>query len=60
MEPFMNFEGQGVIVTGGATGVGEASARLFAKRGASVAIFDINGKGAEGVASDIRNGGGDA
>ena len=60
MDSFMNFEGQGVIVTGGATGVGEASARLFAKRGASVAIFDINGKGAEGVASDIRNGGGDA
>ena len=60
MDPFMNFEGQDAIVTGGATGVGEASARLFAARGASVAILDINGEGAERVAADIRRGGGDA
>ena len=60
MDSFLNFEGQDVIVTGGATGVGEASARLFAGRGASVAILDINGEGAENVAADIREGGGDA
>ncbi len=60
MDSFMNFEGQDVIVTGGATGVGEASARLFAGRGASVAILDINGEGAERVAAEVRAGGGDA
>ena len=60
MDSFLSFEGQDVIVTGGATGMGEASARLFAERGASVAILDINGEGAENVAADIREGGGDA
>jgi NAD(P)-dependent dehydrogenase (short-subunit alcohol dehydrogenase family) len=53
----MDFEGQSVIVTGGATGIGEGCCRLFAEAGAKVTIMDIDRDGAERVAGDIgRNG----
>ena len=49
----MQLEGIGAFVTGGASGLGEATARLLAARGAKVAIFDLpRSKGAE-VAKDI-------
>lgn len=38
----MDFQGVGAIVTGGASGLGNATARMLAKRGAKVAIFDLN------------------
>lgn len=38
----MSFEGQGVIVTGGANGIGAACVREFLERGANVLIADIN------------------
>ena len=41
------------IVTGGASGLGEATARALAARGAKVALFDVNGDAGEAVASDI-------
>ncbi len=41
------------IVTGGASGLGEASARALAARGAKVALFDLNADRAEQVAADI-------
>lgn len=44
------FDGQKVVVTGGASGIGAATARLFAAQGAQVAIFDLNGEGAHEVA----------
>jgi 3-oxoacyl-[acyl-carrier protein] reductase len=56
----LDFEGQSAIVTGGATGIGEACCRLFAKGGASVTVMDINREGAERVAGEIANDGGDA
>jgi NAD(P)-dependent dehydrogenase (short-subunit alcohol dehydrogenase family) len=37
------FEGQVAIVTGGANGIGLAIARLLGERGASVALWDIDG-----------------
>ena len=48
------------IVTGGAHGMGEAEARLFAAEGAKVVVADILGTDAEAVATDIRASGGDA
>ena len=41
------------IVTGGASGLGEASARALAAKGAKVAIFDLNAERGEAVAKDI-------
>jgi NAD(P)-dependent dehydrogenase (short-subunit alcohol dehydrogenase family) len=38
----MEIAGLAAIVTGGASGLGGATAQLLAKRGAKVAIFDIN------------------
>ena len=48
------------IVTGGAHGMGEAEARLFAAEGAKVIVADILESEAEIVASDIRAGGKEA
>jgi NAD(P)-dependent dehydrogenase (short-subunit alcohol dehydrogenase family) len=41
------------VVTGGASGLGEASARALAAKGAKVAIFDLNEERGESVAKDI-------
>jgi len=48
------------VVTGGASGMGEAMAREFAGRGAAVVVVDIDGDGAEAVATDVAADGGDA
>ena len=37
----MNVKGQAVIVTGGASGLGGATASALAEAGAKVAIFDL-------------------
>jgi NAD(P)-dependent dehydrogenase (short-subunit alcohol dehydrogenase family) len=54
------FEGKVALVTGGADGIGRASALLFARRGAKVVVTDINATKGEAVAQEIRNGGGEA
>ena len=41
------------VVTGGASGLGEASARALAAKGAKVAIFDLNEERGASVAADI-------
>ncbi|MDB5942451.1 MAG: 3-hydroxyacyl-CoA dehydrogenase [Ramlibacter sp.] len=49
----MNILGQAAIVTGGASGLGEATARELARLGARVAVFDVNIELAEKVAVNI-------
>ena len=43
----------GAIVTGGASGLGAATARRLARHGVKVALFDLNGELGEQVASEI-------
>ncbi|MEL6663577.1 MAG: SDR family oxidoreductase [Pseudomonadota bacterium] len=47
-------EGKMAFVTGGAQGLGEATARMLAREGAKVTVTDINGDGAEAVAASIN------
>ena len=49
----MNIQGQAAIVTGGASGLGEATARELARLGAKVAILDTNAELAAKVAAEI-------
>ena len=50
----MNFEpGLAAVVTGGASGLGNASARALAGAGFKVAIFDINADGGQAKADEI-------
>ena len=49
--------GQVAFVTGGATGIGLATSRLLAARGATVAIFNRNQDRARAAADEIRNSG---
>jgi NAD(P)-dependent dehydrogenase (short-subunit alcohol dehydrogenase family) len=49
----MKIEGQAALVTGGASGLGEATARELARRGAKVAVLDRNGELAAKVAGEI-------
>lgn len=49
----MQIDGQVAIVTGGASGLGEATARFLAERGAQVAILDFDGERAADVAGQI-------
>ena len=55
----MRLKDKVAIVSGGANGMGEAEARLFAREGAAVVIADVIEKG-ESVAADIRAGQGRA
>jgi NAD(P)-dependent dehydrogenase (short-subunit alcohol dehydrogenase family) len=53
----MQLSGTPALVAGGASGLGAATARLLAERGARVSIVDLNGDRAAAVADEI---GGDA
>ena len=46
--------GKKAFITGGAQGLGEATARMLAREGAKVTVTDINGAGAEAVAAAIN------
>ena len=56
----MRLKDKVAIVTGGAHGMGEAEARLFASEGAKVVVADIVETEAKRVAADIRASGGEA
>jgi NAD(P)-dependent dehydrogenase (short-subunit alcohol dehydrogenase family) len=49
----MEIKGLGAIVTGGGSGLGAATARLLAARGARVAILDFDGHKAATVAAEV-------
>jgi NAD(P)-dependent dehydrogenase (short-subunit alcohol dehydrogenase family) len=49
----MKIQGQVALVTGGGSGLGEATARELARLGAKVAVLDVNLANAERVVADI-------
>ncbi len=49
----MKLDGIGVFVSGGASGLGEATSRLLVQRGARVAIADVNDEKSEALASEL-------
>ena len=49
----MQIDGMQAVVTGGASGLGEATARMLAAAGAEVVIFDMNAARGEAVAAEI-------
>ena len=53
-------KGKVAIVTGGGNGIGEATAKLLAKEGASVAIIDIDDDNGNRVVKEIKTAGGKA
>jgi 3-oxoacyl-[acyl-carrier protein] reductase len=52
--------GKIVLVTGAASGMGRATAHVFAREGARVAVTDVRAEDAEAVAAEIRAEGGEA
>ncbi len=54
------FEGKCAIITGAASGIGRATAELFAQEGAAVAIADINDVDGLALVQEILNTGGKA
>jgi NAD(P)-dependent dehydrogenase (short-subunit alcohol dehydrogenase family) len=56
----MKLKGKVAIITGSATGIGQATAKLFAKEGAKVVVADINDREGNETVKAIKETGGDA
>src|SRR5260370_27368062 len=48
------------VITGAGSGIGSATARLFAAEGARVVVADVDDRGAKATVAGIRKNGGDA
>lgn len=55
-----NLESKVAIITGAGSGIGKATALLFAKEGAKVVVSDISEKNGDSVVEEIKKAGGEA
>lgn len=53
-------DGKIALITGGGSGIGQATALVFAREGAKVVVADVLVEGGEATVSQIKKGGGDA
>jgi NAD(P)-dependent dehydrogenase (short-subunit alcohol dehydrogenase family) len=53
----INLDGKVAVITGGASGIGEATVRTMARYGAAVVIADVDMPRAEALAADLRDSG---
>jgi len=51
--PRINLNQSASIVTGGASGIGEATARQLAEAGSKVVVADLNGERGQQIADEI-------
>lgn len=56
----MRMKDKVAVVTGGASGIGRATAKAFAREGAHVVVIDRDAAGGEHTVAEIRNAGGNA
>ena len=59
MDEKRSIRGRCALVTGAASGIGRATAKLFAAEGASVAASDVTADGLESLVDEVRAAGGD-
>ena len=55
-----NMQGKAALVTGGSSGIGRATAMLFARKGAKVVVADINAEQGKEAVDIIRTSDGEA
>ena len=53
-------DGKVCLITGAGSGIGQASAKLFAREGARVVVADVDDRGAKSTVTAIRRAGGEA
>ena len=56
----MRMANKAVLVSGAASGIGEACAKTYAREGARVVVADMNAEGGERVVAEIKAAGGEA
>ncbi len=49
------FQNRTILITGGASGIGRATAAIFAREGANVIVADIDAEGAKTVAGELQS-----
>lgn len=54
-----SLDGKSTIITGAAKGIGRATARVFAREGARLALADVDEGGVSAIAAELQDGGAD-